>query len=208
MRLFVGAGVLAGLLAFSGCRNTALVYDDAVGPLLGSRAAGRYVVESARVRRMGELPTDLRSTDLGMNKGRRTDGEILADWLAAESPDVKVFRPDPERDSIPVKLEVEVSNENTRGIAGTLNNALSICTLNVWPMFTATTSRYRISAQFPGDKQKVVEYSFEERALSSWFLLGLVPVPAWADRRDVRSGQMELPLVHDAVLSILKGEDK
>lgn len=191
---FVVLGVL-GL--FCGCCSNCAVSYRGV-PKSQTAVKGFYIPRIVSV-----------TTEDGSND--ETRALKLANAMVADSANKSAFRPNPKEQSVPVDIKVDVETTNTRGVLGKLNNVLSVLTLTIWPFYTSSDVAYGIHVDYPTERSDT-RMTLEYRALYSCFLLGYVPVPAWADERvatgtrPVRLGLESEPLLR-AVESVFTESD-
>lgn len=223
--LMIGFALAAGVAMMAGCRNTAIVYDDAALAVNGARASGSYSLESVRVDTpysLGANPSLFGALFSGNDDDDdvadksdkpakpRTANEKLSRWLVAKSPDSGVFvdktAPDGKQRT-PVKIVVQGKKEVNEGWGTCLNNFLSFCTIAIWPTYGSELCTYTVEAEVDG-KKRTKTFSIEERRLTSWLPTGMIPVPAMADSRgSVRLiDKAEKGKVYEAVLSLFSAK--
>lgn len=100
----------------------------------------------------------------------------------------EIFKEKPEYKSIPVALKITVKEGDlSGGCVATLNNCLSACTLTIWPGVWTDSKEYKIEAQYPNGKLERT-IVIDRRQFFSILPLGLLPVPAFADKGSRGSG--------------------
>lgn len=194
--IFNGLVVLGILGLFCGCSNCAVSYRGV--PKEQTTVKGFYIPRTVSVTTKDGSSDNMRALK-------------LVDAMVAGSDNRGAFRPNPKEQSVPVDIKVNVETTNTRGVLGTLNNVLSVFTLTIWPFYSSSDVVYGIHVDYPTERRDT-RMTLEYRALSSCFLLGYVPVPAWADERvstGTRSVRLDLesePLLR-AVESVFTESD-
>lgn len=180
----MACAVLALGLA-AGCRNTAIILDETAENLdKPVTVTGKYVIGSVRV----DTPyARSRGGLFGMfteEENKKTPADRLSDWLVKEAPTAEAFsrKGDKEAKGAPANIIVVGKTRENEGIGTGFNNLLSFVTLNIWPAYGSELCTYDVSVVIDG-KKRTTHFEIEERRLTSWLPLGMVPVPAWADSR-------------------------
>ena len=207
----MACAVLALGLA-AGCRNTAIILDETAAKLdKPALVTGKYVIGSVRM----DTPYAVNEKNLlrrfADEEKQKTPADRLIDWLVEEAPTADSFsrKGDDAATGVPANVVVAGTSQRDSGIGSRLNNFVAFLTLNIWPVYRSEVCTYDVSAVIDG-KKKATHFEVEERLLTSWLPLGMVPVPAMADSRGRvrRINEVEREKTRLAVLALFADDAK
>lgn len=191
---------LAASIAGTGCMSTASWRDEELENEINyawqkTEPGGHWDVTSFKYIDKSGCVAHVKNDENGNPKiidpapDARRERDIL-DYVKHHGDYQEMFKPNPEYKSIPVSMTITVEDgKSTTGTLALLNNALSICSLSVWPFVWSGEKNYKIEAQYPNGKLERT-IVIDRREMLSILPLGLIPVPAWSDLGSRGSGSI------------------
>lgn len=147
------------------------------------RASGNAHTKHKRAKKSAEVEAAKKAQDV-----KQRENDILG-WAKNYSDYRLMFVDDDEHPSIPVSIKITVEDGRpiSMGAFAIINNILGFCSLTAWPVVWTEEKFYTIEAQFPHGtlERKII---IDNRQMLSLLPLGLIPVPAWAEKHSRESG--------------------